>query len=182
MNYNALSQKAHSAAVAAGWHDIKRSQKELLCLIVSEMFEAMEAWRNNKVSIINEVQKENLYKLLEVNITEFKKVFKRDVKDSVQDELADVFIRTLDMAGYYKITIPEVYPLQPLDNILDDTWSFTELCFEVSKQDVTRLGIATILGYIVGICNKYGYDLLTHIELKMAYNATRGYKHGNKKA
>lgn len=180
MNYNKLAQKAHQAAVKGGWYEQKRTVNELLCLICSEAFEAMEAWRKQHHAELNQVQKDNFYHLLAINIEEFKKVFKRDVKDTMDDELADVCVRIFDMAGYYNVEIPEVKLFEPCTTFMQDVWNFTGIALSMSDEQMTGTKVAILLGYILGICKKYDIDLETHIDLKMSYNATRGVRHGNK--
>jgi len=61
-----------------------------LMLIVSELGEALEALRHNKTS-----------QGLDLDTVDFKK----QVKDTFEDEIADVFIRLGDLVGYLNIDI-----------------------------------------------------------------------------
>lgn len=45
MNLNKLRDKAYKCAVAHGWHEEKKSNRHWLCLVISELMEAVEADR-----------------------------------------------------------------------------------------------------------------------------------------
>jgi NTP pyrophosphatase (non-canonical NTP hydrolase) len=97
MTLSELCQTAHSDAVAKGWYETPRSLPELLMLIVSELSEAMEADRKRWIS------DRDPQDYLDGAYDE--KWFADYIKDNLQDEIADFFIRGLDLCGYYKIDI-----------------------------------------------------------------------------
>ncbi len=68
----------HKLAVEKGWWDTKREVPELLCLVHSEVSEALEAYRNNVPS---------------------------SSRNCLAEELADIVIRVFDMATFFKIDI-----------------------------------------------------------------------------
>ena len=45
MNLNQLRDKAYQCAVAHGWHEENLSDEHFLCLVISELMEAVEADR-----------------------------------------------------------------------------------------------------------------------------------------
>jgi len=47
MEFNELAKNIHKNAVIHGWWETKRSVPELLCLVHSEISEALEAYRNH---------------------------------------------------------------------------------------------------------------------------------------
>lgn len=99
MTLNTLCTTTHAAALAKGWYDKKRELPELLMLIVSELSEALEADRKNKWA---SVEPGFMVSCLEVfNAIDFETF----VKDTVEDEIADTFIRLADLCGYYNIDI-----------------------------------------------------------------------------
>ncbi len=61
-----------------------------LMLIVSELGESVEALRNNKRARLFDIDKEQLEPF----------EFERLVKDTFEDEIADVFIRLCDLVGF----------------------------------------------------------------------------------
>lgn len=48
MNLNKLRDKAYQCAVAHGWHEENLSDEHFLCLVISELMEAVEADRKGK--------------------------------------------------------------------------------------------------------------------------------------
>lgn len=69
---------------------------QMLMLIVSECSEAVEALREDR--LVKEHNVEALNQWRNSGHT-WEKIFKNNVKDTFEDELADVFIRVLDLAG-----------------------------------------------------------------------------------
>lgn len=53
--------------------------------------------------------------------------------------------------------------------------------FRLTIKDSFEDELADAVIRIADLCGKMGIDLERHIELKMAYNKTRGYKHGGKR-
>ena len=56
----------------------------------------------------------------------------------------------------------------------------TKLYNKPNKKQEMKYVFTHILGILESISVIYNFDLEQHINLKLAYNATRGYKHGNK--
>ena len=76
-----------------------------LALITSETSETLEANRKNKVldtSIVDESWKRTLY---ELDDTQYISSFEYGIKDTQEDEIADQFIRLLDLCGHLDIDI-----------------------------------------------------------------------------
>lgn len=95
---NQAAETVHNAARKNGFWDKESSVAEKLMLIVTELGEACEADRNGKkaASVFPYTTPMNDYD------TEF---FRRNYKDTFEDELADVMIRLLDLAGGLGIDI-----------------------------------------------------------------------------
>ena len=103
MTINQLCLKAHRAAVEKGWYERPRELPELLMLIVSELSEAMEADREGRKCI-----QEDVYELgLPEYIWDKETIdyFRDEIKDTVEDEIADAFIRLADLCGHLNIDI-----------------------------------------------------------------------------
>ncbi len=92
IDFNALRDRAYKTACEHGFHDNELSNEHFLCLVICELMEAVEA---DRVGIIADL---DAFKRYEGKIT-FEENFKRHIKDSVTDELADAVIRLLDLAG-----------------------------------------------------------------------------------
>ena len=75
--FHVLQKEIHQLAKDKGWYNRDRNELELIALIMSELGEAVEAVREDAIS---------------PKILGYK---------GVEEELADVIIRIMDMAGYY---------------------------------------------------------------------------------
>ena len=100
MEIRELQKEIHKNAISKGFYDKGQNFGTSLMLVVSELGECIEAHRQNDwcdIKAFNEVM---------VNETfDFETCFKKYVKDTVQDEIADAFIRILDMCEYYGIDL-----------------------------------------------------------------------------
>ena len=99
MNLNELAKQFHERAKEKGFWDEPRETGTLLMLIVSELSEALEADRKNKHADMG-----NYYVDLGIGLSE-EHAFRGYIKDTFEDELADTFIRLLDLVGYMGIDI-----------------------------------------------------------------------------
>lgn len=97
MTINRMQKEAFGTAVANGFHEEEKSLAEFLCLIHSEVSEALEADRHGR--------RANLDAYIEEGKT--KNAFLAYIKDTVEDELADVVIRVADLCGYLDINLEE---------------------------------------------------------------------------
>jgi len=100
---NQLATEIHENAKSKGFFDGEKNIGEMLCLIHSEVSEALEADRKNYYSNISEIKLKGLAD--ENSAEKFKDVFTECVKDTFEDELADVVIRVLDLCAFKGIDI-----------------------------------------------------------------------------
>lgn len=190
INQNKLRDEAYQNAVEHGWHDEDLSTEHFLCLVISELMEAVQAERKGKHA--DRIQFENYMSLRERSDEEFKYAFAHGIKDSVEDELADVCIRIFDLAGlrgvdFSKVSLPYAINEKHIKELSKIT--FTKLCYDVivltgrysSSNFPIGVLLADILNDIYCISKIKGFDLLWHIEQKMKYNRTRPRMHGNNK-
>ena len=101
INWNELKDKAHSNAVKHGFWEGRPSDKHFLCLVISELMEAVNAHRRNKFARVPANRKETIFddRTFHHENKYFRENFEEYVKDTVEDELADAAIRLLDIAG-----------------------------------------------------------------------------------
>lgn len=195
INLNKLRDEAYQNAVEHGWHDEDLSDEHFLCLVISELMEAVQAERKGKrsdVAKFNEWQGNNIPFSEETRVRRFQEDFEAYIKDSVEDELSDVCIRMLDLAGLLGVSFLGVkFPLKIRDEIYKykSQKTFTEWCYDLTRfianynpWHITTLEFFVNILQEVFIMPKIkGFDLLWHIEQKMKYNRTRPRMHGNNK-
>ena len=184
IDWNKLRDEAHVNSVEHGWWEGTPSDKHFLCLVISELMEAVEADRKNAhsdESILDCFMEPEKYK----GSIGFNGYFEMNIKDTVEDELADAVIRLLDLAGQHNIDIHT----STIENISKDSLSlrqnsFTELIYgivsTITDQINIYITIEVVIAQIVGLSKLLNINLVKHIELKMMYNKTRAYKHGKK--
>ncbi len=180
MNWDILRDKAYRNAVVHGWHEENLSDEHFLCLVISELMEAVEADRKGMHA--NQKQFKCYMNLKERSDDEFIYAFKHDIKDSIEDELADACIRLLDFAGL------RGYDLDSFDYEGSDTEDYSELSFTESifkicvyvTDDFYNNDLSILLNEICALCQDRNIDILWYIEQKMRYNELRPYRHGNK--
>lgn len=180
MNLNKLRDKAYQCAVAHGWHDENLSDEHFLCLVISELMEAVEADRKGMHA--NRANFEYYMKQRKRDDGEFMYAFKQDIKDSVEDELADACIRMLDLAGL------RGYDLDSFDYEGGDTEDYSDMTFTESMfricvyvtDNFYRDELYILLNEIFAFCRDRNIDIFWHIKQKMKYNELRPYKHGDK--
>lgn len=100
---NELAKQIHENARSKGFFDTEKNIGEMLCLIHSEVSEALEADRKDRHSHHVGAQSVNGWDDNEV----FKREFTAEVKDTFADELADVMIRVMDLAAFKGIDLEQ---------------------------------------------------------------------------
>ena len=178
MNLNELRDEAYSIAKANGWHEEEHSDEHCLMLIITEIAEAVQADRKNLHADVEAFKKYE-------HTLDFKENFERQIKNTVEDELCDVVIRCLDLAGLRGIDLTEVNEL--LSNGMKDiNETFPEvmyyLCsFISSEEQILDDKLNYCMALIIGYCKQKDIDIEFFIEQKMKYNKLRPFRHGNKK-
>lgn len=181
MNLNNLRDEAYSIAKANGWHEQEHSDEHFLMLIVTEIAEAVQADRTGRHSDI-----ENFKEFTEAHdSTAFTYAFNDFIKGSVEDELADVVIRCLDLAALRGIEFRYADMLLSED-VKEVQVPFSELMY-LACEEITYNGydltekLNILVAGIIAYGNQKGIDLEWHIRTKMEYNRLRGYHHGGKR-
>ena len=184
---NALKERAYKTAVAHGFHEDVKPNVYYLGLVMSEMGEAINADRKglhaNTKKFEDVVKNGQIYRLS----------FDVYIKDSVEDEIADVVIRLLDFAGL------KGYILSIIQEESDDANHFLS-CIEkytlpgfffaligvisdASSEHVLGNYICSVIGVLSDCFETMtgsDRDLWWFVEKKMAYNELRPMLNGKK--
>ena len=199
MNLNELAKQIHQNAKDKGFYDVTPNTGERFMLIVSEAAEALEAHRKGKAAntktffeLIKKYES-NGYEIYNSGI--FGREFQKYVKDSAADELADVVIRILDYCAFAGIEIDNeerggvVIPANFGEALLRITGSIYYASIGARQSEKADkyfdrhhfiCDLHSALDEVFTLCQQEEINILTHIELKMKYNATRERLHGKK--
>ena len=113
MKINELVNVAHNDAKAKGWWDQPKSLPELICLVHSELSEALEEVRNGRApnetyysGKITHPLEDGGYVVVPATTTIVTNACTKP--EGVPSELADVIIRIGDICGYYGIDLEAI--------------------------------------------------------------------------
>lgn len=179
IDLNFYRDRVYQNAVNHGWHEEEKSIEHWLCMVMSELMEAVEADRLGKYADRN--QFENYMNLVERSNDEFVYAFKYGIKDSVEDELADACIRLFDMAGVYNADFNLLTPTE-YETSRYSKLTFTESVYKmIENLCLFQFNIIGHLDEIFTFCSSRNIDIFWFIDQKMKYNEFRPFKHGGKK-
>jgi NTP pyrophosphatase (non-canonical NTP hydrolase) len=184
-------KQAYACACNHGFHEKEWSYQHMAMLVITELGEAVEADRKGRHAL----RKVYTKKVEEGGSRD--ELFERYIKDTVEDELADVVIRICDMCGAYdlgKYVSMESTGVSYLRCGFKDKFSFTELMYGltsvIADTTVPKLNnpiertaaiiacVETSLVFIDVLCEQYGIDIMWHVGEKMKYNESRPERHG----
>lgn len=115
MMINELAKQIHQNAIDKGFFEKEKNIGEMLCLIHSEVSEALEAdridnyydadtrYRLNKDLSLNGAKWS--FDMVDKDEGAWINWFGSEVKNSFQDELADIMIRVMDLAAFKSIDL-----------------------------------------------------------------------------
>lgn len=170
--------------VKLGWQPHNLTNGEVLALLHSEVSEALDAWRVGGFK--------------DQTMPGSKTALTPPKPEGVGSELADVLIRWIDNLDMFGILPSEVRDspglfgmtdkfAQAANNLHDlisrfsialDSYLSCPLLEEVPELNVHY---HRIFWYLLQMSAYYGIDLPAEYERKLAYNKTRGYRHGGKR-
>lgn len=115
---NELGRRAYDYAKRQGFHDDGVNVPRALMLIVSEAAEAMETDRNNQVCTVPDVSKDFIIARLSdpQYIEAGKRDFEEGIKNTLDDELANLVIRAVELAASKGIDLDKHVALKMLYN------------------------------------------------------------------
>jgi len=159
-----LAKQHHEAMVSKGfWEEPNLLEKKML--IISELGEAIEAHRKGRVCELNEGERTGLGTQELFSKETFIADFEKFVKDTYEDELADVVLRIWDYMEYTgQNGTGKAIKLK--ENVGENLYKITEaIC---KNQFIPAINAISVL------CPNLDW----HIKMKMAFNKTRPHKHG----
>ncbi len=184
-NLNELSKEVFESNKAKGFHDTGASIETLLMLVVTELSEAVEAHRKNKRYDSAKYGSVLIYDYpgWESDDQKTQRIYEGGIKGCVEEELADVIIRLLDLAGLlgWKFNDDAMFK-STIEN-----HTFPELMFKITKITTDFVHVKTeshghhaffIIWCIEKTSEILGIDIWFHVDLKLKYNATCENKHG----
>lgn len=184
---NALKDRAYKTAVEHGFHEEERPDAYWLGLVMSEMGEAINADQKGLHADIKgfEADKSKGYA--------FSTRFGAHIKDSLEDELADIVIRLLDFAGLkeYELRLKTITQSDIEFLQLDGEYLPADLFFlmgilsDAHDDDDDELetcisGLISILSSCFKMMTGINKDLWWFVKQKMAYNELRPKLNGKK--
>ena len=192
---NKLRDKAYRIH---GFHDQELSNEHFLCLVISELMEAVEADRKGKRANVDQYNKKiansRICQGIDPDIPKergYEVAYNETIKGSIEEELADAVIRLLELAGYRGISLELANG--DIDDCVEDMAeackdeTFTESIYSISTLPVRYDGIFDfsitvndMILLIFGLAKHLDIDLLWHIEQKMRYNELRPMLNGKK--
>lgn len=189
---NEWVQKAYKNAVKHGWHEEEKTNAHWLIMACTEVSEAVQADRKGRY--MNDLDKEGLNAVLtkEDAKKSFNKYYTDTLKGKVESELADICIRLFDFMGVRSIEInSDIYTFDEEILYLKQQ-SFTENAMLVTRNIITcNIAVTTndmlcillqsVIASIFSWAEALEIDLVQHINLKMRYNESRSYRHGNRR-
>lgn len=176
MNLNELRDRAYKTACEHGFHDEELSNEHCLCLVISELMEAVEADRKGKQPLIEQFNCGMSYPK-----NNLKQVYDCCIKGTVAEELADAVIRLLDLAGLRNLNLNRFSPV----NVVLRKKTFTENIYAIVKEIMdSKYSLEEQVNYVItqvfALADILGVDLLWHVNQKMRYNELRENKHGKR--
>ena len=171
MNYNKLAEEAHENAVKHGFWETKVSNEHCLMLVITEIAEMVEAHRVSRkasTAAYNEMLNKQIG-------------FEKFIKNTLEDEMADIVIRLADLAGALGVNFDKMSPCRYYRAF--SKFSFTENALALSRG-LCRYGfgiekrIQFGLDFVSKWAKELNIDLAFFFVFKMRYNVTRPYKNG----
>lgn len=195
-NLNELAHKIHESNKLRGFDVAQDNIGQSLMLIVGEISEAMDAHQWGRFADMKEYDSEIAYLAENFPTANIEGGFRLDpfekyIKNTFEEELADIVMRTLDFCAafdvdidsYYNDTCATIYDNEDnvgsvLFNAVEALSKYKVLWFIQDKMNIPH--IARPIHIVETLAKRNDINLEKHIALKMRYNETRPYKHGKR--
>lgn len=174
-NLNKLRDRAFECAKKNGIYNY--SNKHLLMLVITKISAFVECLSNKKHANINGFCT-HTPGVINSDMNIYIKEYEKYIKDTVEDNLADVVIRLLDFAGVKKIDIDFKKYLSDGSGDYFKYITFIDLAYQLCgilsiDSNVPRISgrlVNTSLYSILKWCEFMDIDIFQHLDLKMIYN------------
>lgn len=197
-NITELIEKVFEANKAKGFWDKPRNLGEVCSLVAGEATgEWLDAHRNGKFCALSKKEMREIEWEAENDVNEFKASYIEFVKGTMEEEVADTYIRFCDVIsgffGHLKGHWIAAYDIAGdaklrffQDAEITGEWTCsishyaTTARFELSEgHEIAAMNNCfAALRLIEKFSEKFGCDLEWHVEMKMKYNETREHLHG----
>lgn len=186
---NRYAKDFHERAVAKGFWDEPRSVGHCLMLAFGELHEAIEADRTGKWA---KLDPDTIDTLQRIEGAPYAQEFFREVKDTVEDEIADAVKRLLDLLGWMlkdrALSETEVetdlgvsaFYIAGEMTLAEALWPILQEACCLCGKYAHRYAILYAIKSLELLCDRLDIDLMTHIEMKTKYNELRPALHGKK--
>ena len=191
---NEWVKKAYDNAVKHGWHEEEKSNAHWLMMVCTEVAEAVQADRNGRW--MDDLDKSGLDCVIanDHHGGLVEKFYGEHIEGTVESELADICIRVFDLMGVCGVVAKDGFSTFDSEVKCAKQHSFTENAMVVTrtivscnlnssisvKAEMFYVLYKSILSSVFEWAEALGIDLVQHINLKMRYNESREYHHGNK--
>lgn len=195
-----LAKKAYETAKDKGFWTASTNLIEKRMLIICELAEAVEAHRKDRFadedSLLDDytdrcsdgalkmLEKKKELKIISFEDSKiFKEVYEKHIRGTVEEELADAFIRCLDLiARTYelfdiKLSQLDEHIKKPHGASFVD--NFAENCYTIERE-VKEKQTEKVLSMLLDFGEHLDIELLEHVTMKMTYNNFRAKLHGKK--
>ena len=160
MNTQQLIERSHKQSVDKGFWEQPLTFDMAMALIVSEIAEALEAFRKGRIN------------------PDWNKP--EEIKESWECEIADAIIRIFDWCGRYSYEIETMDYIVPWEK--NEGWNFMHFFSTLTSywenEGNCEYGMEKCLNVILSYSQYHNIDIKKYIIWKLDYNLSRPFKHG----